>query len=414
MALLFTVLCGGALMILGYFGYYFTKGHFIDGTEAVIDTEIRYLSTMKNIDALPVAEKRLYVFFEKDGKRPSRIPKDVRLLSEGIIVFDNPENGRKYAAKIHTFPDGRRLLVGVDITEANENYTFMLRLSLVSIIFMTIVIAVSFLISVFVARGTNKIAVTAREIMDTGDLSRRLDVGSRWDDLGNMAAVLNSFLDRIQQLMQDMRQVSDNIAHDLRTPLTRLRNRIEGLRRQSPDNADYEELLIEADHILSIFNALLRISRIESEKQKGQFQSLNLATLLADVAAFYEPLAEEKNIRLSLQVEPSPFHGDRDLLFQAFANILDNALKFTPSGGAVSIRHYRKEGRHAVEISDTGPGVLEAETGKIFTRFYRGEKSRNSPGAGLGLSLVAAIIGLHNGEIKAENNANGFQIITIL
>lgn len=408
MALLFTILCGLAALSLGYFINYFTKGHFVNSTEAVLDAEARYVEAVGSEHTANTGQ--LYLFLNEDGSLPDNILPDVSRLAEGILVFDYPENNRRYAAKIHTLNDNRKILIGTDITTISKDYKFMQLLGIASICFVMMVVFVAYLISVFVVSGTNKIADTAREIIDTGDLSRRVDVGSRWDDLSNMAAVLNMLLDRVQELMQGVRQVSDNIAHDLRIPLTRMRSKLETLK----DGEHKKELLNEADQLLSTFNALLRISRIEAEKQRSQFTNVNLKELLEDVVAFYEPLAEEKSIMLSPDLSEASLHGDRDLLFQAYANLLDNAVKFTPKSGKVMIKLVRENNRIQVEISDTGTGIPEEEKDKIFNRFYRGEKSRSSSGTGLGLSLVNAVISLHGGDIQVENTNPGLKIITIL
>jgi signal transduction histidine kinase len=410
MALLFTILCGAAAISLGYFINYFAKGHFIHSTEATIDAEIRYVEAKgpEQIQEQASDNRGLYLFLNEDGNLPNNIPSTISRLAEGIIIFDYPENGLRYAAKIHTLEDNRRILVGTDITTISKDFKFMQWLGIASILFVMIVVFVSYLISIFVVSGTNKIADTAREIIDTGDLSRRVDVGSRWDDLSNMTAILNMLLERIEELMQGVRQVSDNIAHDLRTPLTRLRSKLEMLK----DDKTKTELLEEADHLLSTFNALLRISLIEAEKQRGQFSNINFKELLEDVIAFYEPLSEEKSINLAYSLSEASLRGDRNLLFQAYANLLDNALKFTPENGQITISLIQKDNQTHVEISDTGKGIPESDKDKIFNRLYRGEQNRNSSGAGLGLSLVRAVIKLHNGGIKVENLGPGLKIIT--
>lgn len=406
MALIFTILCGAAALSLGYFINYFAKGHFIQNTEAILDTEIRY------IDAVGIPKQqtdRIYIPLNESSQRPEDISPDISRLVEGIIVFDHSKNNKRYAAKIHILNNNEKILIGTDITEISNDFKFMQSLGIASIIFITLVIFIAYMISFFVVNGTNKIARTAHEIINTGDLSRRVDMGSNWDDLGKMASALNILLDRIQELMFGIRQVSDNIAHDLRTPLTRLRNKLEDLK----DSPQKEELLNEADHLLDTFSALLRISRIQSEKQRRQFQDINLKELIEDVIDFYEPLAEEKSISLSHDLETIEFYGDRDLLFQAYANLLDNALKYTPENGDVSVTmKYNKQRKILVEISDSGIGISEEERNKIFDRFYRSEQSRNSPGTGLGLSLVHAVITLHDGVINVETTQPGLKIIT--
>ena len=184
MALLFTVLCGAAALSLGYFINYFAKGHFVHSTEAVIDSELRYIEAVGIQDTQ--GKERFYAYLNEDGSLPAELPSSISLLSEGIIVFDHPERKRRYAAKIHTFEDGKKLLVGTDITAISHDFKFMQWLGIASIVFVVVVVFVSYLISVFVVSGTNKIADTAREIIKTGDLSRRVELGSRWDDLSNM------------------------------------------------------------------------------------------------------------------------------------------------------------------------------------------------------------------------------------
>lgn len=415
MALTFTGLCGITLIVLAYFGYYFARGYFIEGTQAVIDTEIKYISENPEwTEPQPSDPARLYAPFGPRGERPPEIPPEISLLREGIIVFDHPASGKRYAAKIHTFEDGRKLLVGVDITSMTANYDFMLTLSMVSFLLVAFVIAGSFAISVFVVRGTNDIADTARDIMETGDLTRRIDLKWRWDDLSNMADTLNLLFDRIEALMRGVRQVSDNIAHDLRTPLTRMKVLIDRMAEHDPENEDIQKLGQEASRLLHMFNALLRISRLESEKRRSHFKTVDLAEILGDVVSFYEPLAEEKSIRIDAELSPASTQGDRDLIFQAFANILDNAVKYTPHGGKIKIRLEAAGQKARVDIADSGGGIPETDLERIFERFYRCDQSRSSPGIGLGLSLVSAVIDLHGGTIKAENTAEGLKIITFL
>ena len=421
MALLFTILCGLVALSIGYFINYFTKGHFVYSTEAVLDAEIRYIEAL-GANKLPDSDQ-LYLFLNEDGALPKSISADISRLVEGILIFDysensfstnkRPTNQRRYAGKIHTLPDNRKLLVGTDITEIAQHFRFMQWIGVASIGFVMMVVFVSYLISIFVVSGTNKIAETAQNIIDTGDLSRRVDIGFRWDDLSNMAIVLNTLLARIQELMQGVRQVSDNIAHDLRTPLTRIRHHIETLQKRYNDEA-HTELIEETDQLLNVFNALLRISRIESEKQRCQFTEINLKTLLEDVIAFYAPLVEEKFIELSITLEEAQLKGDRDLLFQMYANLLDNAVKFTPNHGAIHISLYTDKQKITTCIADTGIGIDEGDKDKIFHRCYRGESSRSSSGTGLGLSLASAVVDLHEGRIYAENCQPGLKIITIL
>lgn len=415
MAMAFTCLCGATLIVLAYFGYYFARGHFIEGTQEVIDTEIKYLSENPElIETQQNRSNRLYIFLDPSGERPADIPGEISLLREGIVIFIHPKSGKRFAAKIHTFEDGRKLLVGVDITSMSANYDFMLTLSVISFLLVALVIVGSFTISVFVVQGTNDIAHTARDIMETGDLTRRIDLRWRWDDLSNMADTLNLLFDRIEALMKGVRQVSDNIAHDLRTPLTRIKVLIDKVAEESPENDDIQKISQESVRLLHIFNALLRISRLESEKSRSHFKNVDLRQVLTDIVSFYEPLAEEKSIKIITDFDLVNIQGDRDLIFQAFANILDNAVKYAPQDGSIKISLARKRQGARIEVADSGAGVPESDLGRIFERFYRCDQSRSSSGIGLGLSLVAAIVELHGGHIKAENTQDGFAIITVL
>jgi signal transduction histidine kinase len=416
MALLFTVLCGLSLFILGYFGYFFARGHFIHGTEAVIDTEIRYLAAEPPVDSLMVEKRikdRLLIPFSANGEPPALLSGNIERLKEGMIVFEHPDSHQIYAGKIHTFENNQKLLVAIDITETKRAFLFMQWLSMISIALIILVVLASYMISVFVARGTNRIATTAQHIMDTGDLSQRLEVSSHWDDLGKMSTTLNLMLDRIESLMIGLRQMSDNIAHDLRTPLTRLRNHIEAS-HQAGDESKNEMLLDEADKLLTTFNALLRISRIETEKKREHFTPLALRLLIEDVIAFYEPLAEMKHITFHQQLADISLVGDKDLLFQAYANIIDNAIKYTPEHGMITIT-MQTEGQFAVvSVEDTGGGIANSDVDKVFQRFYRGDISRSSAGTGLGLSLVKAVFDLHNGQLLLKNTDKGLRFITKL
>jgi len=409
MALLFTVLCGSAATAIGFFINYFTKGHFVHSTESVLETQIAF------VDALGVDEARLktegeYLFLTEDGTLPAHIESDIKVLTEGIIVFEAPDRNKHFAAKVHTLDDGRRLLVSTDITDVTNDFRFMQWLGLGSIAFVMLVVFVSYIISIFVVTGTNDIARTARDIIKTGDLSRRIEVKSGWDDLSNMASVLNLLLDRIEMLMQGVKQVSDNIAHDLRRPLTRLRNHIESL----DSTPEHDDLLQEVDQLMTTFNALLRISRIEQEKQRSRFTQTALADIIRDVIELYEPVAEDRHIVIKAALINYTLNADRDLLFQAYANILDNALKYTPDNSTIRLEMQHDDTSVIVSIEDRGQGVELSELSRIFDRFYRSEEARNSPGNGLGLALVKAVVELHEGEVWAEQAHPGLRIITRL
>lgn len=422
MALLFTLLLGMAVSILAYFGFYFSRDAFIHSTEAAIETDLRHFADWEKqgiltqkIEEYKDDPRRIHLLIDETerviaGNIPA-LPQEVTRLAEGTILFKSEEGGEQYAARIVTFEDGRKLLSGFAIGDIAARYQLMVWLSILCIVCMIAVILVSFLISGFVASRTDHMAAIASKIMETGNLTERIRIDSRWDDLSFLSAVLNKMLARIELLVEGVRRVSDNIAHDLRTPLTRLRAGLEQMAREEGATPAMKErigaLVAEADHLLATFGALLRIANVESARQKTNFTPVQLDSILKDVIELYEPLAQERNIAIEERLGQSLLRGDRDLLFQACANLLDNALKFTPEGGAIAVSCQRQRSVITLSVTDSGPGIADSETEKIFQRFYRAEASRHTPGSGLGLSMVAAVVKLHEGEITVENARPG-------
>jgi len=230
-----------------------------------------------------------------------------------------------------------------------------------------------------------------------------------------LAFNLNEMLDQIEELMSSIRQVSDNIAHDLRTPLTRLRHQLDQL--ESQDLAAGSHLGIvanlkrEADNLLNIFSALLRITNIESGGSRSLYKAIAIDEMLNDLVELYEPIASEKQQEIQLTTVHKILSIDGDLLFQALANIVDNAVKYTPTGGMIKLSMHNEADHLAIHIADNGIGVDELEIPKLTRRFYRVELSRNMPGNGLGLSLVSAVINMHKGSLRLENNLPGLKVI---
>ena len=256
----------------------------------------------------------------------------------------------------------------------------------------------------------NRISQTIRH----GDLSRRMPQSRSNDEFDRLAGNLNGMLDQIQSLMEGVRSVSDAIAHDLRTPLTRLRGRLERLREVEGQDLEssIDQSIEEADRMLGTFNALLRIAQIEAGSRRADRQEVDMEALLNDVADLYEPLAYDKDIKFTLEAARSmKTWGDRDLLFQAISNLVDNAIKYTPEGGSIDVELQHGPSGPRLVIADSGPGIPEDERERVFERFYRLAAHRDAMGNGLGLSLVAAVAKLHQTVITLEDNAPGLRVV---
>ena len=253
----------------------------------------------------------------------------------------------------------------------------------------------------------------SREIRH-GDLARRMPQSRGGDEFDRLAGNLNDMLDQIQSLMEGVRSVSDAIAHDLRTPLGRLRSRLERLRDTRGDEleASIERSIAEADSMLGTFNALLRIAQLEAGSRRTDFNEVELHELVADIADLYEPVAQDRNVDLTLQRNaPVTVYGDRDLLFQAISNLVDNAVKYTPEGGRVQMELSRRAHGARLVITDSGPGIPADERDRVFERFYRLEAHRDAAGNGLGLSLVAAVAKLHDTRIELDDSDPGLRVL---
>lgn len=300
-------------------------------------------------------------------------------------------------------------------TDQQQVNHFVLILCVISIIALLLIAIGGYLISVFVVSRINRIADTASEIISTGDLSKRIVIDSRWDDLSFLAHVLNELLDKISTLMEGVQHITDSIAHDLRTPLSRLRNKLERADHSQGDplvmHKHNAELISEVDGLLKTFNSLLSLSSLESGRQGLMFETFDLNTVLQDAIDLYIPLAEEKKQHIDIKATPINYTGDRDLIFQVVANLLDNAVKFTPQAGNIEINLAEFNSRPRLIISDSGIGVEPSFHSKVFDRFYRVKRENMQNGSGLGLSIAAAVLNMHKAEIMLENNDPGLRVI---
>ena len=309
-------------------------------------------------------------------------------------------------------PDGRLLVLGRSMTVVqgiDEIVKTGLLLSLIPMLLLAL--GGGILLSRGALRRIAEVHGTSRQIM-AGQLSKRLTVSGSNDDFDKLARIVNEMLDEIERLMLQAKGAGEDIAHDLRTPLTRLRSRLERAmtaRAGGPEVAATLESAVEdIDQILGTITAILRIAEVDHGQRRAGFREVDLADVVREAADLYDPIAEEKGIVIDMRIDTvSAVNGDGDLLFEAVANLLDNAIKFTPGNGRVEICLAQSALGPSIRVTDTGPGIPAGEFTKVLQRFYRADPSRQTPGTGLGLSLVASIARLHGFGLVLDDQAAG-------
>ncbi|MGB7259122.1 MAG: ATP-binding protein [Pseudolabrys sp.] len=414
-------------------------------TEQITDTvnaEITGLSEQYRLGGI----RRLVLVIDARARRPGSslylvttfagesLAGNVGSLAPGIL--DNPgwaessyrrldeTDGTEHHALVRVFqlPGGFRLLVGRDLEERERLYHIVLSAGRWSVAIVVVLgLAGGLLVTRRVLRRVDAMTETTRTIME-GDLGGRLPVAGTGDELDRLAENLNLMLERIEVLMRGLKEVSDNIAHDLKTPLTRLRNRAEEALRSATSESEYRAVLDhtieESDGLIRTFNALLMIARAESGVAREDMNEFDAAEIARDVGELYEPLAEEKGIALKVEAAaPAPVKGNRELVSQALANLVDNAIKYAgpeqkPANGAppeILVRALNDGDRILLTVADAGPGIPEGDRARAVERFVRLEQSRSLPGSGLGLSLASAVARLHGGELMLEDNQPGLK-----
>ncbi len=330
--------------------------------------------------------------------------------------FDETDSADPTAlVRVVGLPGGFRLLIGRDLQEQQRVRAIMGNAILWSV---ALIAALGVAGGLFVARRVLKrlddIGQTSRSIIE-GDLSRRLTVTGSNDEIDRLAATTNAMLDRINELMAGLKEVSDNIAHDLKTPLTRLRNRAEEALRTSEGEAQYrqalEQTIEESDGLIRTFNALLMIARAEAGQLQPTMAGFDLADVLDGIAELYEPTAEELGVTLTVEAaRPCAFHGNRELIAQALSNLVDNALKHgARPGSAITLSVKQSDKSVSIDVADQGDGIPEADRERVIERFVRLEASRSRPGSGLGLSLASAVAKLHGGALRLGDNKPGLR-----
>jgi signal transduction histidine kinase len=378
----------------------------------------------------------LYLVADSEGRRlagnlSAVSPELWDSLGPVEFVYQRPATGgvekRLAFANVFRLASGYRLIVGRDIEDRHELARMVRSAMLWGLGVMALFgIGGGYWVSRKLLARIDALAETTRTIMD-GDLTGRLPVTGSGDELDRLSESLNLMLARIEQLMAGLREVSDNIAHDLKTPLNRLRNRVEQALREPYGEAAYREALErtieEADGLIKTFNALLSIARLEAGAGGESRERLDISALLWDVAELYEPVAEERGIELRAETDAPIFvRADRQLLGQAIANLIDNALKYgapEPSSGngsrpEVEVSAHAKGPTAEIVVTDRGPGVPIPDRERVLDRFVRLEASRSEPGSGLGLSLVAAVARLHGGTLRLEDNEPGLRVVLAL
>jgi len=390
---------------------------------------------IRRLEAVIEARKRepgssLYLLTNPIGEplagNVEQIPAEV-LLHPGFLPIiyrgsGSSERGRQALVGVYILPGGFRLLIGHDLGDRARIGKVMVRALAISLVFFAVLGALG---ALFVARRVLKriddMNTSAHGIM-AGDLTRRLPVSGSGDELDRLAEGLNEMLGRISELMEGLQEVSDNIAHDLRTPLTRLRNHAEAALAFGGDAATYrqalEKTIDESDQLIRIFNALLLIARAEAGGDLGPLQPFDVGEAARSVADLYEPIAEEEGVELTIRAEDGlKVRGNRELIGQAIANLVDNALKYgAPQKGIGDAKPdvgitARRAGRSIVlTVADRGPGIAPADRARVLDRFVRLEGSRSRPGSGLGLSLAAAVARMHGGTVDLEDNQPGLRV----
>jgi len=445
-----------AAFLLGYFALN-TRRLITEQITETVNAEITGLSEQYRQGGI----RRLVIVIDARARRPGSslylvttfngeaLAGNVTALSPGIL--DNPgwteteyrrldeaekpaSTGRKphpqHEALVRVFqlPGGFRLLVGRDLEERERLYRIVLSAGRWSVAIVIVLgLAGGLFVSRRVLRRVDAMTETTKTIMD-GDLGGRLPVDGTGDELDRLAQNLNAMLERIEALMQGLKEVSDNIAHDLKTPLTRLQNRAEEALRSAHSDAEYraalEATIEESEGLIRTFNALLMIARAESGQARDDMNEFDAAEIAQDVGDLYEPLAEEKGITLKVEAgQPARLKGNRELISQALANLVDNAIKYAePQEGAVingepariTVKALGSGDRILLSVADSGPGIPQADRARAVERFVRLERSRSQPGSGLGLSLASAVARLHGGELTLEDNQPGLKSVIAL
>jgi signal transduction histidine kinase len=432
LAVLFLALFGTASLILFGLMYWQTTQYIEGGVDDWLRNEMASRSSVHSSERMRQLNTRATL--DPDGRRPmalfdrdghwlagttATLPTPLPPLDQPFD-FTLPRDGTAagFRGMLHRLGSGELIMVSQDMRQL-VGFRDLLLDSMASGALVILLLGLTGAVIVGAgALGRIDGVTGAIERIVNGNLSERLPSGGRGGDINRLVQVVNRMLDEIQRLMEEVKGVTEDIAHDLRTPLTRLVAGLERAHRRSETAAEYaaavEEAIGETKNVLATFAALLRIAEVEAGARRAGFASLDLGTVAADVAELYEPVAEAKNIAFWQTTDRDndriELAGDASLLFEAISNLVENAIKFTPAGGRVMLRTFQAAGRLGVEVSDTGPGIPETERDAVLRRFHRADKCRNTPGSGLGLSLVAAVAKLHGLHLAIDDAQPGCRV----
>ncbi len=442
-AIVYAVLIGVSLGFL-----YWTNRQFID-THIItsLEQELNDLKHLEQVQGMPELKRVIQAFSQKlyangqfflllsnNGQRlagtlkswPPGVKIDGKVQNIWIdenLILDHSEvidlKGGYLPVIASSFPDGERLLVGENTTKS-ENLQGYSIATMVLIFSVSVILAL--MMGLFMSRTVltriDTINNTARAIAD-GSFSSRIPISEREDEFDELAQHLNDMLTKIEQLMVSMRQVTDNVAHDLRQPLSRLRNRFEVTLLEPREQVEYQEVLNESvedvNNILRTFKTLLEIAQTESGVHRGDWDTINLSALAANLGQLYQDQAEAQRFTLTLNIEQGmTVDGNRDLIALLLSNLLENSIKYTPhQNGCIHLSVEPDEKHIRLVIADNGPGIPANQRERVLQRFTRLESARSTPGNGLGLSLVKAVVDLHRAELYLEDNLPGLRV-TIL
>jgi len=436
-AAVYAILLALSAAALALFLWWATAGLLDRQTQASIEADAQSLSERFNAGQIPALiltiEERLTQNVEDDAIYLLVDPSGHRIAgnlqhwpqgaarSGGWYELPIERAGIRSLALVQSFtlPDGFRLLIGRDIQVRSQLRRLLTSALLWALVVVLVMASVGALVVRSLFRRTlANVSATAGAIA-AGDFTQRVRLSGRGDEFDQLAETINDMLDRIGRLMDGVREVSNAIAHDLRTPITRARARLEDAALHAstaPElRAAIERATADLDGIVAVFQALLRIAEIEAGSRRSAFARVDLAPLLADVAELYGAVAEDRGITLSVDASAQlPGYGDRELIQQAVANLVDNAVKFSPPGGAVRLSATVTPAGVEIAVADQGPGIPEPERERAAERFYRGETARNTPGSGLGLALVQAVAQLHGGKLRFADAGPGLIAILTL